>query len=392
MGYKPSVSRHFSIYVHIPFCRRRCAYCDFNTYAVPQPPEREYTTALVRELAHYRADVHWREGTLQSVYFGGGTPSLFSPDSIRQVLEAVDETWAVRSGGGSIEVTIEANPGTVSSEQLRAFRAAGVNRVSFGAQSFRAAILGRLGRIHGAEEARAVVGLARDAGFDSISLDLIFAVPGQSLAEWEEDLETAVRLGPDHLSVYSLTFEAGTPFDLQRLRGELVPVPEDVDAAMFERAEEILTAAGYRHYEISNYARPGCESAHNLHYWRVGEYLGVGAGAHSHAWGEGFGRRWSNTREPTDYMQRIEERGQARAGEERLTEAQARGEFVFLGLRLLEGIDERKFAARFGVEIPVAFPHALQLRDEGLLACEGSQWRLTRRGLMVADSVFATFV
>jgi oxygen-independent coproporphyrinogen-3 oxidase len=384
--------RCFSIYVHIPYCRSRCGYCDFNTYAVVEPPEREYTAALVRELRHHAASPPWQDGALASVYFGGGTPSLFSADSIRELLGAIQGEWPLGSSAGPVEVTIEANPGTVDREHLRALRDAGANRVSFGVQSFQPAILTCLGRIHGAEEARAVVGLARGAGFDNISLDLIFAVPGQTVAEWEADLRTAVDLRPEHISAYSLTFEEGTPFYERRARGEIAPLHEDVEVAMFECAGEVLKAAGYRHYEISNYARRGYESRHNLNYWHRGEYLGVGAGAHSFACESDFGVRWCNEKNPAEYMRRIATTEDARASEEQLSETQARAEFVFLGLRLRDGIDAHEFAARFGVELDVAFAHLTQLRTDGLVTQEGSRWRLTRRGLMVADSVFATFV
>jgi oxygen-independent coproporphyrinogen III oxidase len=359
---------------------------------VPKPPEREYTAALMRELRHYASSRLWRESTVLSVYFGGGTPSLFSAGSIRELLGAVEGVWPPVSTASPVEVTIEANPGTVDRERLRALRDVGVNRVSFGVQSFQPAILQCLGRIHGAEEARAAVGLARSAGFDNISLDLIFAVPGQTVAEWQTDLRAAVDLGPAHISAYSLTFEEGTPFYERRARGEIEPLHEDVEAAMFEGAEEMLQAAGYRHYEISNYARPGYESRHNLNYWRRGEYLGVGAAAHSFACETEFGMRWSNEKDPAEYMRRIATSEGARASEERLSETQARAEFVFLGLRLLDGIDAPEFAARFGVEMPVAFPHLAQLETDNLLRREGSRWRLTKRGLMIADSVFATFL
>jgi oxygen-independent coproporphyrinogen III oxidase len=388
----PSARRSFSIYIHIPYCRSRCGYCDFNTYAVVKPPEREYTAALVRELRAQASSPAWCKGTLASVYFGGGTPSLFAADSIRQLLGAVERVWPLVSSAGPAEVTLEANPGTVDGKHLRALHDAGVNRVSFGVQSFQPAILARLGRIHGAQEARAVVDLARGAGFDNVSVDLIFAVPGQTMVEWEADLQTAVDLGPDHISAYSLTFEEGTPFHARRARGEIEGLPEDIETVMFECAEEVLQAAGYRHYEISNYARAGRESRHNMNYWHRGEYLGVGAGAHSFVSDPGFGVRWSNEKDPSQYMRRIATTEDARAAEERLSETQARAEFAFLGLRLPEGIDADEFTRRFGVEFHAAFPHLTQLEADGLVAGEGSRWRLTRRGLMVADSVFAAFL
>ncbi len=224
-------------------------------------------------------------------------------------------------------------------------------------------------------------------------------MPGQTPAEWEADLRTAVALGPDHVSAYNLTFEEGTAFHAMRARGELRQAPEEIEVAMFTRAHQLLGEAGYAPYEISNYARRGRECRHNLNYWRGGEYLGVGAGAHSFLAGApaadvaaAAGRRWSNEKNPNVYIRRVNEAGQARAFAESLAAPQARGEFVFLGLRLRDGFDGREFARRFGIEFFAAFPHARTLQDDGLLLANGSGWRLSERGLMVADSVFATFL
>jgi len=406
--------RRFSLYIHIPYCHSKCPYCDFNSYAATQWPEAEYTAALIAELEHYAARPEW-QGALQNVFFGGGTPSLFAPESIARVLDAVRRLWGQGSRSLTLalsqrereppafdfelstfdsisEITLEANPGTVTPDKLRGFRAAGINRISFGVQSFRSRHLECLGRIHSAREAVEAVELARAAGFEDLNLDLIFAVPDQTLAEWEEDLRTAIALGPNHISAYNLTFEEGTAFHAMRAKGQLRQAPDEVEAAMFTRTQEILGEAGYSQYEISNYARPGRECNHNLNYWRGGAYLGVGAGAHSFAHEPKPGRRWSDERNPNLYIQRVREQGHARAFEERLTSSQACGEFVFLGLRLRIGFDGEEFASRFGVDFPIAFPHARSLQADGLLHASGSRWRLSERGLMVADSVFATFL
>ncbi|MBI4516240.1 MAG: radical SAM family heme chaperone HemW [Deltaproteobacteria bacterium] len=287
---------------------------------------------------------------------------------------------------------MEANPGTVTLASLRGLRAAGVNRISFGVQSFNPRQLARLGRIHDANEAVAAIALARAAGFDNVSLDLIFALPDQTLAEWEADLRAAVTLLPDHISAYNLTYESGTAFFAQRAQGQLRPAPEEVEAAMFTRTQELLDAAGYSHYEISNFARRGRECRHNLNYWRGGAYLGIGAGAHSFAHAPAPGKRWSNENDPTLFLQRVAASGHARVFEEDLSQSQACGEFVFLGLRLRAGFDAAAFEERFGLEFLAAFPHAARLQRDGLLARAGSCWQLTDRGLMVADSVFATFM
>lgn len=380
----------FSLYFHIPYCGSKCPYCDFNSHAVKHRPERAYVDALVAEMTACAAEPPWRNGEIRTVFFGGGTPSLFAPASIGAVLAAAFRIWSCAEG--AVEVTLEANPGTVDMEKLRGFGAAGVNRMSFGVQSFQPRHLKRLGRIHGAAEARAAVDMARAAGFGNVGLDLMFAIPGQTLDEWEADLAAAMALAPDHISAYNLTYEEGTPFAAWRGRGALAPVTEEVEAAMFIRAQDLLAAFGYAQYEISNYALPGRECAHNLNYWRGGAYLGIGAGAHSFVPVRSGGRRWSNEMSPSAYVERIKGGGHARVDEELLTPEQGRGEFAFLGLRCRDGIDEGEFARRFGVEFTAAFPQAVGLARDGALERTAGRWRLSPRGLMVADSIFACFL
>jgi len=380
----------FSLYLHIPYCDSKCPYCDFNSFAVKRWPERAYCDALVAEMRGYAERTPWCDGALQTIFFGGGTPSLFAPDSIAVLLDAAFRLWP--RTGLRVETTLEANPGTVDPAKLSGFAAAGVNRVSFGVQSFQPRHLARLGRIHGAADAIDALRAARGAGFAGVNLDLMFAIPGQTLDDWEADLGTAVTLGADHISAYNLTYEDGTAFGAWRRNGELVPVPEEAEVAMFMRARTLLEAHGYGHYEISNYAVRGHECAHNLNYWRAGPYLGVGAGAHSFARHPEPGCRWSNEKSPGAYMERVNAHGHARVSEETLTPAQARGEFVFLGLRCRDGIDGAQFARRFGLELSAAFPHADGLVRDGMLERADSRWRLSERGLLVADAVFATFL
>jgi oxygen-independent coproporphyrinogen-3 oxidase len=381
----------FSLYAHIPYCDSKCPYCDFNSYATKRWPESAYREALVAEMRFHAQRDEWRGRRLGTVFLGGGTPSLFSPGSIGEILDAALALWPERSGD-AVEITIEANPGTVDREKLAGFAAAGVDRVSFGAQSFQARHLARLGRIHDAEQAKDAVRQARAAGFRNVNLDLIFAVPGQTLSEWEADLATAIELAPDHLSTYNLTFEEGTPFEVMRRKGELRPLPEEAEVAMFTRARDLLCAAGYEAYEVSNFARPGFECRHNVNYWRGGDYLGVGAGAHSFTRLPHPGRRWSDERNPNAYLAAVAANGHARAFEETLTEAQARGEFVFLGLRCRDGFAAADFDARFGLDVAQAFPQLESLARDGLLELDRGRWRLTSRGLLLADSVFTTFV
>jgi oxygen-independent coproporphyrinogen-3 oxidase len=381
----------FCLYVHIPYCQAKCPYCDFNSYAAAHRPEARYVAALCAELRHYSHAAPWRDGKLRTIFFGGGTPSLFTPQSIGAVLDTAQRLWPCDP---DTEVTLEANPGTVGVQKLRDFRVAGVNRVSFGVQSFDAHHLHTLGRIHSVDEALAIADTARQAGLDNIGLDLIFALPEQTLEEWEHDLTQACALHPDHISAYGLTYEQGTRFHTLRAEGALRQLPEELEVAMFTRAQEILAAHRYEQYEISNYARAGYACRHNLNYWRGGLYLGIGAGAHSYTRltnGEA-GRRWSNEKTPAAYMAAVEQHGHARSAVEELTVRQARGESVFLGLRCLDGFAAADFHARFGAELPAVFPHVTDLCDSGLLRCSDGRWLLTPQGVLLADSVFATFL
>jgi len=379
----------FALYVHVPYCRHVCPYCDFNVQAAATPPERGYVEALAAELAAYGGDAHWADRPLGSVYFGGGTPSLFTPGAIADVLAAAGAHFEL---GADAELTLEANPDTIVPERVAGYRAAGINRLSLGAQSFDDRHLRTLGRDHAAAATPAAVGAARAAGIDNVSLDLIFGVPGETLADWERDLRAAVGLGPPHVSAYALTYEEGTPFHRWRAGGRLRPVEEDLEAAMGEAAEAILEAAGLARYEISSFARPGRESRHNLAYWEGVEYLGVGAGAHSFRRDPVPGRRWVNERVPQRYMAAARASGRAVDSEELLSEAQARGEFCVCGLRTLAGIDVTTFAARFGVTLAEAFPHVDRLVADGLAEHVAGRLRLTARGLRFADTVSTTFL
>lgn len=375
-----------SLYVHIPYCDSKCPYCDFNSHAVPRWPEERYVSALCRELAAAAEAPPWRGAAVDTVFFGGGTPSLFDPRSIARVLHRARRLWRFTDDA---EITLEANPGTVDDRRLAEFGAAGVGRISFGVQSFDDGILRRLGRIHdGATAARAVES-ARAAGFADVNVDLMFAVAGQSVDDWRRDLACAVALGTTHVSAYNLTIEEGTAFAAMRRRGDLADADEGTEIAMYAVAEEVLGAAGFERYEISNYAQPGRACRHNLRYWRLQPYLGVGAGAHSFAPPD---CHWSNERGPESYMRAVEESGAAVVSRERLSAEQVRGEFVFLGLRCRDGIEVDEFAHRFGIDFAEVFPHASRLRAAGLLDCDSKRWWLTPRGQLLSDEVFATFV
>jgi oxygen-independent coproporphyrinogen-3 oxidase len=383
----------FSLYVHIPYCQAKCPYCDFNSFAASAWPEAEYTHALVGEIERRCSEPPFAGESVRTVFFGGGTPSLFAPASIGAILDAAGRAFGVENDA---EITLEANPGTVDPAKLAGMRAAGVNRISFGAQSFHDNTLRFLGRIHDAEQTRQAAGMAHRAGFDRLNLDLMFAVPGQTLASVIADIEQAAALGPDHISAYNLTFEEGTAFFADLKRGRLKPLANDEQAAMYAAVREELPRRGYAMYEISNYAPAGHEARHNLTYWRAQTYLGIGAGAHSFALTPGagcYGRRWWNERNPARYIELLHQGGLAESGAEEIDEAIGASEFVFLNLRLRDGFRLADFQARFGRGFEEIFgTRAAALIEGGLLVRDNNRIFLSDRGLELADSVFAEFV
>lgn len=374
----------FGLYLHVPFCRVHCPYCDFVVAAGASWPEERYVSALVAELGRRSGEEPWSGGRVATIYLGGGTPSLFAPESIGRILEAVRARFPVAAGA---EVTLEANPENAAVERLSEFRARGVNRLSIGIQSFSPRLLKVLGRLGTAADTLRAVPAARRAGFEDVSLDLIFAVPGQTLDEWRDDLDQAIELAPDHVSAYGLTYEEATPFFALRRDGRLRAVDDDAEAEMFDEARERLPAAGYAAYEVSSFARPGHEARHNAAYWRAVPYLGVGAGAHSYVPEGPRGRRLANERDVAAYVKRALAGGDAVAAEESLDEAQSAREALLLGLRRTAGFSERSFGARFGRPPEEVFPRIPELVEGGLLERAGGRLRLTARGLRVADSV-----
>jgi putative oxygen-independent coproporphyrinogen III oxidase len=387
-----NVAKAFSLYLHIPYCQSKCPYCDFNSHAVASWPEDDYVRALVAEIERRAGETPWAGRRLKTIFFGGGTPSLFRPESIAAVLAAAERNFGLENGS---EVTLEANPGTVEAAKLAGMRAAGINRISFGAQSFNDARLRFLGRIHGAAETREAVRLAHRAGFERLNLDLIFAVPGQSIDETLNDIAEAAALGPDHISAYNLTFEEGTAFFTEMKRGRIRPIDSDRQAEFYAAVRAELPRRGYKMYEISNYAAPGHEARHNLSYWRLESYLGLGAGAHSFARDDtsGGGRRWWNERMPVRYVEQALKGGFAEAGGETVDRGSARGEFVFLNLRLRDGFALTEFEARFGESFDSVFgPRAARLFEGDLLVRGAGRIYLSERGLELADSVFAEFI
>lgn len=383
------MSAPFALYVHFPWCRHVCPYCDFNVHALARPPEASFIASLVRELESWATDAAWAARPIKSVFLGGGTPSLFSAGGIGTLLTAVELTCGLTTDA---EITLEANPGTLDRDTLAAYRAAGVNRLSLGAQSFQPALLRTLGRDHTPDDTTTAVRDARAAGFTNLSLDLIFAVPGQSLDAWRDDLQAALALAPDHLSAYALTYEVGTPFHAWRRNGRLQAVGEDDEVAMLEHLTQATAAAGFQRYEISSWARPEKASRHNQSYWDGTDYLGLGPGAHSFNVQPAPGVRFVNERLPDAYRAAVERHGRAVASADQLTAAQARADFIISGLRRVVGVDVTAFVVRFGEAIDACFPHIATLINDGLLHQTAARLQLTERGLLFADTVAATFV
>jgi oxygen-independent coproporphyrinogen-3 oxidase len=379
----------FSLYVHVPWCRHVCPYCDFNVHARRHAPERDDVAALVRELDAWAVRPPFAGAGVASVFFGGGTPSLYSPAAIAALLGHVAARFGLEPGA---EITLEANPGTVDADTLRGFRDAGVTRLSLGAQSFDPTLLRTLGRDHGPADIGDAVSASRAAGFENLSFDLIFAVPGETLATWAHDLDAAIALGPEHVSTYALTYELGTPFHRWRAEGRIVSVDEDDEAAMADLACARLAAAGYERYEISSHARPGFASRHNQRYWDGSSYLGIGPGAHSFAAAPSPGCRWANERDPARYRTLVAADGTAVVVSEDLTQARAESDFVMTGLRRLSGIDPEAFARRFGRPLDAALPQLAGLAADDLVERADGRLRLTARGLRFADAVWMALV
>lgn len=382
-----------ALYLHIPFCHVRCTYCAFNIYTKRAHLIAPYMAALRREIALIGADA---TRPALSVYFGGGTPSLVPPDEIAATLDTCRRTFALDDGA---EITLELNPESADQDALRALRRAGVNRLSVGMQSAHAEELKLYARLHTLDDVREAVRLARAAGFDNLSLDLIYGAPRQTMRMWQASLHAALALEPEHISFYSLTIEDGTTFDRWARSGRIPEPDPDLAADMYEWATDVLAAAGYDQYEISNWARPGKASRHNLQYWRCEPYLGLGAGAHGYA----NGVRTRTVLRPEDYIARLEQQRAPRPfpltdaveDVETIDRNTAISEVMIMGLRLVqEGVSPEAFEARFGVSLESVYGSAIApLREAGLLTTgPAGQLRLTRRGRLLGNQVFVAFI
>ena len=375
-----------SLYVHLPWCVRKCPYCDFNSHSAgANPPRARYIDALISDLE--RESLQAGRRPLESVFLGGGTPSLFRPEEIGKLLDAVDRSLGLPA---TVEVTLEANPGTIEHGAFSGYRAAGVNRVSLGAQSFDAEMLQRLGRVHGVEDIGNAFREARDAGFERINLDLMFALPGQDVAMALQDLDCAIELRPDHISWYQLTLEPNTVFHSRPPAN--LPNEElawDIQAAGQSRLQE----AGFAQYEVSAYARPGQQARHNLNYWRFGDYLAIGAGAHGKLTdAAGHIRRYAKTAHPLSYIKVIET-GEAPVTPERVSEDDVIFEFMLNALRLVEGFTESLFESRTGLPASRVSERLQQAAARGLLQRHGAgEWRPTGLGRQFLNDLQGLFL
>jgi len=373
----------FGVYVHWPFCAAKCPYCDFNSHVRHQPVDQErFAAAFATELAAMRERTGPREVT--SIFLGGGTPSLMKPETVGAVLDAVARNWTVPGG---IEVTLEANPSSVEAERFKGYRAGGVNRVSLGVQALNDQDLRFLGRLHNVEEALIAIDLARKT-FPRLSFDLIYARPGQTPEAWKTELEEAIGYAADHLSLYQLTIEEGTRFHSLHAAGKFEIPGGDEAAELYAVTQEVTASRGLPAYEISNHAKPGAESRHNLTYWRYGEYVGVGPGAHGRFVENG--RRVVTVAEkmPETWANLVEAKGHGVTGGETLTRSEEADEFLLMGLRLAEGIDLARYEQLSGKSFSPARLSVLQ--EEGLVAPIGnSRLRATPSGMIVLDAVVA---
>nr|WP_294817145.1 radical SAM family heme chaperone HemW [uncultured Sphingomonas sp.] len=371
-----------ALYVHWPFCVSKCPYCDFNSHVRESVDQEAWRAAMLADLAHEAAALPGRR--LGSIFFGGGTPSLMPPETVAAVIAAAERHWGFEPG---IEITLEANPSSVEAARFADLAAAGVNRVSLGLQALDDDALRFLGRAHGVAEGLAALETAQSV-FDRVSFDLIYARPDQDLAAWETELHRAIGFGTEHLSLYQLTIEPGTRFATLFEKGQLAAYDPDAAADLFEATRAITVAAGLPAYEISNHARPGAESRHNLTYWRYGDYAGVGPGAH----GRRGGLATMRHKKPENWMAAVTRNGHGLQLEDPLTSHERAVEALVMGLRIAEGVDLPRIDALAGGAAPIE-PRALaRLREQGLVVREGDQLRVTDAGMPVLEAILRELV
>lgn len=373
------MKKELELYIHIPFCIRKCSYCDFLSFSGEQKIQRRYLGALLSEIEHLDADDAYQ---VTSVYIGGGTPSVLPGEWIVQIMERLKKKF---SFGLQAEISIEANPGTVDDQKLFLYRSAGINRLSLGLQSADEVQLGMLSRIHSLRDFEDSFQAARRSGFDNINIDLISGLPDQSRESWVRTLNKAASFEPEHISAYSLIVEEGTMF----AEADLNLPDEETERLMYEETHEVLSGLGYQQYEISNYARPGYECRHNTGYWRRTDYLGLGLGSASLV----NNTRYTNTRDINDYMEYCKYPDKLQQNREVLSTIAQMEEFMFLGLRMLEGVSDREFERCFSQSLDTVYGSAVKkLVGEKLLERDGSRIRLTRAGISLSNYVFVQFL
>ncbi|MFN3249664.1 radical SAM family heme chaperone HemW [Roseibium album] len=373
----------FGIYVHWPFCAAKCPYCDFNSHVRHQPVDQErFAAAFERELSYF-ADLTGNK-SVQSIFLGGGTPSLMDPATVDRLLKAVSDRWSLDE---NVEITLEANPTSVEANRFKGYRAAGVNRVSLGVQSLHDTDLKLLGRLHDAATARSAIEIARET-FPRLSFDLIYARPGQTPSDWALELEQAISLAADHLSLYQLTIEEGTPFFALHKAGKLKTPDPELGAEFFEMTQEVTEQAGLPAYEVSNHARPGAECRHNLVYWRYGDYVGIGPGAHGRLTVGANRMATATERHPETWLENVENLGQGLIENAGLNEEEQGDEFLLMGLRLTEGIDLLRYRSFSHRSVD---PRRIKaLLEHGMIEEIGeNRVRATREGFFVLDAVVA---
>jgi len=373
------------LYIHIPYCIHKCGYCDFNSHPIKHDEMDHYIDALVAEMKHY-AKTYSNTNIIKTIFLGGGTPTTLTVCQLERILKECLKELIVAPDA---EITIEANPATIDIEQMKSIRQAGYNRISIGVQSFDKTELKLLDRAHGPEEIHSTVDCARKAGFDNLSLDLMFAIPNQSLSSWESNLDKALEKNPEHLSTYNLTIEQGTAFSKLQTHGKLIMPENEHQLELYKKTIERLTKRGFHHYEISNFARQGKECKHNIAYWENTNTLGLGAGASSYI----NGTRFKNINLPAHYIRQVKDKKTAIEHTETLEPRQAMGEAIMLGLRQLKGISIHQFERRFQVSFIDLFKNIINsLKEKELILIKDDCLRLSPKGLFLADSVILEFI
>ena len=374
-----SIKDEKALYVHIPFCKKKCYYCDFPSYSGKEGLMLEYTKALCNELKKYKDIV------FKTIFIGGGTPTYLSYECILMLKEAFKELNIAKNA----EFTVEGNPGTFTIEKLKVFRCMGVNRLSIGLQAFQNELLRKIGRIHSEEEFMESYKMAKAVGFNNINVDLMFGLPGQSMNQWKQSLQKAVNIGIKHISCYSLIVEEGTPFHRIEKKGLLDTPSEEVEREMYEYTKGFLETFGYHQYEISNFAREKMECRHNLVYWNLEDYIGCGSGAHSFI----DGKRIENTNDVEEYIALVKENGTGRVGTFENSEEDTIEEFMFMGLRKIRGINKHEFKKRFKKEIYSIYGDIIQKHvNNKLIEDDGENIKLTPEGIQLSNTVMSDFI